>query len=102
MDQAMLRWAECMSSHGFAYPNMGAARQAVAAQAVVLPSSALNRQIKVATTDADCVVAVGIPQLADQLGRRFTDTLPDAQRGELNQAAELRTAALLRAAVFVK
>lgn len=101
MGQAMRRWAECMSGHGYAYPDMGAARQAVAAQAVALPSSALDLQVKVATTDADCVVAVGIPQLADQLGRRYAPTLPDAQRHELNQAAELRTAALRRATVFV-
>jgi hypothetical protein len=101
MGQAMRRWAECMSSNGYAYPDMGAARQAVAAQAVVLPSSALDLEVRVATADANCVVAVGIPQLAEQLGRRFAQTLPAEQRHELNQAAELRTAALRRATAFV-
>jgi hypothetical protein len=101
MSRAMRRWAECMGAHGYAYQSMSAARHAVAAQAVALPSSALDLQIKVATTDAECTVAVGIPALAEQIGRRYAHALPDAQRQELNQAAELRAAALRRATTFV-
>jgi hypothetical protein len=99
MHEAMQRWGACMTSRGYPYTSMSAARADVGRKSGAAGSSASARQfeIQVAVADGECALAAGVPELVDRAGRRYAAELAAEQRRDLNLAAELRAEGLRRA-----
>ncbi|GID30449.1 hypothetical protein [Paractinoplanes brasiliensis] len=100
LHEATRKWSSCMRGRGHPYDSMSAARAAVssALRANRPAGEALTFETAVAVADGECALAVGLPPLVDRLGRRHAGKLTAVQRRDLNTAADVRAAALLRAA----
>ena len=99
MHKATRKWSQCMHGRGHPYASTSAARAAASsAHNTGRPAGdARQFEIQVAVADGECALAVGFPQLMDELGRRHADNLTADQRRDLNTAADLRAAGLRRA-----
>lgn len=96
---AVRQWAGCMAGRGFSYSSPTAARAAIgAAHDDPAPGAQPQRlEREVAITDGECVLAVGLPDVVDRVGRQYVQALAPRLRKDLNLATRLRTDALERA-----
>jgi hypothetical protein len=96
---AVREWAGCMAGYGFPYNSPATARAAIG-EAYDGPAPVGHKrrlEMEVAVADGECVFAVGLPDVVDQIGRRCVQGLAPELRQDLNLATRLRTDALERA-----
>lgn len=96
---AVGQWAGCMAGRGFPYSSPATARAAIGeTYDGPAPVGQKRRlEIEVAVADGECVFAVGLPDVVNQIGRRCVQGLAPELRQDLNLATQLRTDALERA-----